>query len=225
MARRPIFIPDSSSPYVVEKNIEFQWYPGFAKSQAQKSIKSLHQATERSGISPILEISGKSAEPLGVSLSAFNLSINDRMSVECAYQGSKVFKNGGPYTDLYSRSSREAKTDPRLRNSGELIAFKFCGEDFPIQPQTGFYNWLYIQALGQNQNLAQELENFQGFSDIAFNPKRSINCQARAAAIFVSLSRHRQQLLEQILKNDENKDSFNSFSGIVSQEPEQGTLF
>ena len=224
MARRPIFIPDSSSPYVVEKNIEFQWYPGFAKSQAQKSIKSLHQATD---ISPILEISGKSADPLGVSLSAFNLSIrieNGRMPVECAYQGSKKFENGGPYTDLYSRSSREAKTDPRLRNSGELIAFKFCGEDFPIQPQTGFYNWLYIQALGQNQNLARKLENFQGFSDIAFNPKRSINCQARAAAIFVSLSRHQQQLLEQI-KNDKNKDSFNSFSRIVSQEPEQGKLF
>lgn len=228
MARRPIFIPDSSSPYVEEKNIEFQWYPGFAKSQAQKSIKSLHQATERSGISPILEISGKSAEYLGVSLSAFNLPIrieNDRMSVECAYQGSKVFENGGPYTDLYSRLSREAKTDPRLRNSGELIAFKFYGEDFPIKPQTGFYNWLYIKALGQNQNLARELKNFQGFSDIAFNPKRSINCQARAAAIFVSLSQHHQQLLEKILKNDKNKDSFNIFSGIVSQEPEQGNLF
>lgn len=228
MARRPIFIPDSSYPYVKEKDIEFQWYPGFAKSQAQKSIKSLHQATERSGISPILEISGKSAEPLGVSLSAFNLSIlieNDRMSVECAYQGSKEFEKGGPYKELYFRSSREAKTDPRLRNSGELIAFKFCGEDFPIQPQTGFYNWLYIQALGQNQNLARELENFQGFSDIAFNPKRSINCQARAAAIFVSLSQHQQQLLEQILKNDKKKDSFNSFSEIVSQEPEQGKLF
>ncbi len=225
MARRPIFIPDSSSPYVEERNIEFQWYPGFAKSQAQKSIKSLHQATD---ISPILEISGKSAEPLGVSLSAFNLSIlieNDRMSVECAYQGSKVFEKGGPYTDLYSRSSREAKTDPRLRNSGELIAFKFRGEDFPIKPQTGFYNWLYIKALGQNQNLARELKNFQGFSDIAFNPKRSINCQARAAAIFVSLSRHQQQLLEQILENHKNKDSFNSFRGIVSQEPEQGNLF
>lgn len=225
MARRPIFLPYSSSPYVEEKNIEFQWYPGFAKSQAQKSIKSLH---ERSGISPILEISGKSTERLGVSLSAFNLSIrikNTSMPVECAYQGSKVFKKGGPYTDLYSRSSREAKTDPRLRNSGELIAFKFCGEDFPIKPQTGFYNWLYIQALGQNQNLARELENFQGFSDIAFNPKRSINCQARAAALFVSLSRHQQQLLEQILENDKNKDSFNSFSGIVPQEPEQGKLF
>ena len=224
MARRPIFIPDSSSPYVEERNIEFQWYPGFAKSQAQKSIKSLHQATD---ISPILEISGKSAKRLGVSLSAFNLSIlieNDRMSVECAYQGSKVFENGGPYKDLYFRSSREAKTDPRLRNSGELIAFKFCGEVFPIKPQTGFYNWLYIKALGQNQNLARELKNFRGFSDIAFNPKRSINCQARAAAIFVSLSQHQQQLLEQI-KNDGNKDSFNSFSGIVSQEPEQGNLF
>lgn len=192
MAKRPIFEPDLNGfPYVKEVYIDFKWYPGFAKSQAQKSISSLHAAAEKQGISPVLEISSKSTESLGVSLSAFNLLLKVQnghiMSVECAYQGSKVFENGGPYADLYSVSSREAKTDERLRNSGDLVAFNFMGEDFPSYPTTAFYDWLYIGALWQNLNLAQQLVAFRGFSDIAFNPKRSLNCQARSAALFVSL--------------------------------------
>jgi hypothetical protein len=195
MAKRPIFTPDFSGfPYVDAVYIEFKWYSGFAKSQMQKTITSLHDAAEKQNIAPILEISGKSKSPLGVSLSAFNLPLelpNGRtMSVECAYQGSKVFENGGPYHDLYSASSREAKTDDRLRNSGDLIAFNFYGEEFPIEPKTAFYDWLYITALYQRgTDLVPELDNFQGFSDIVFNPDRSLNCQARAAALFLSLSK------------------------------------
>ena len=197
MAKRPIFTPDFSGfPYVNSIDVEFKWHPGFAKSQLQKSIASLHEAAEKlNKISPILEISGKSASNLGINLSAFNLPLKtpdgQTMSVECAYQGSKVFENGGPYHELYSASSREARTDDRLRNSGELVAFNFCGEDFPIEPKTAFYDWLYMTALYQKKrNFVKELEVFQGFSDIVFNPNRSINCQARAAALFVSLSKN-----------------------------------
>ena len=196
MANRPIFTPDFNGfPFVETVDIEFKWYSGFAKSQMQKTIVSLHEAAEKQGIAPILEISRKSASRLGVSLSAFILTLEtprgQKMSVECAYQGSKVFENGGPYHDLYSVSSRSAKTDDRLRNSGELIAFNFCGEDFPIEPKTAFYDWLYITALCQKKkDLMQQLESFLGFSDIVFNPNRSLNCQARAAALFVSLSKN-----------------------------------
>ena len=196
MANRPIFTPDFSGfPYVETVDIEFKWYSGFAKSQMQKTIVSLHEAAEKQGIAPVLEISRKSASRLGVSLSAFILTLEtprgQKMSVECAYQGSKVFENGGPYHDLYSVSSRSAKTDERLRNSGELIAFNFCGEDFPIEPKTAFYDWLYITALCQKKkDMMQQLESFLGFSDIVFNPNRSLNCQARAAALFVSLSKN-----------------------------------
>lgn len=197
MAKRSIFIPDFNGfPYVDTIDIEFKWHPGFAKSQLQKSIASLHAAAEQvNKISPILEISSKSTSRLGVSLSAFNLSLKTPngqwMSVECAYQGSKVFENGGPYHELYSVSSLEAKTDDRLHNSGNLVAFNFCGEDFPTEPKTAFYDWLYITALYQQKtDIIRELEVFQGFSDIVFNPNRSINCQARAAALFVSLSKN-----------------------------------
>ena len=197
MAKRPIFIPDFNGfPYVDTLDIEFKWHPGFAKSQLQKSIASLHAAAEQvNKISPILEISSKSTLRLGVSLSAFNLSLKtlkgQTMSVECAYQGSKVFENGGPYHELYSVSSLEAKTDDRLSNSGNLVAFNFCGEDFPTEPKTAFYDWLYMTGLYQKKrDFVKELEGFQGFSDIVFNPNRSINCQARAAALFVSLSKN-----------------------------------
>lgn len=206
MAKRPIFTPDFSGfPYVDAVYIEFKWYSGFAKSQMQKTITSLHDAAKKQNIAPILEISGKSKSPLGASLSAFNLPLelpNGRtMSVECAYQGSKVFENGGPYRELYSKSSRAAKTDERLRNSGELVAFNFCGEDFPIEPKTAFYDWLYITALFQwKTDIMRELEGFQGFSDIVFNPNRSLNCQARAAALFVSLSKN-GLINEQILQD------------------------
>lgn len=204
MAKRPIFVADPSGfPFVKEVLIEFDWYPGFSKSQAQKSIGSLHRAAAKRGISPILDISSKSPEPLGISLSAFNLMLRIEeklpMTVECAFQGSKVFEKGGPYTDLYYALSREAKTDERLRNSGNLVAFNFLGEDFPIYPTTAFYDWLYITALWQSPKLAEELLGFRGFSDIAFNPKRSINCQARSAALFVAL--YQNGVVEQAVRD------------------------
>ena len=192
MARRPIFVPGvNESQLVVAVHVEFKWYPGFSKSQTQKSIASLHEAAEEQGISPVLEVSRKSMSPLGASLSAFDLMLKapdgQEVSVECAFQGSKVFEKSGPYHDLYSVSSRTAKTDERLRNSGEVIAFSYYGEDFPIEPPTAFYDWLYMTALCQKQiNLANELRPYQGFSDIFFNPKLSINCQARAVAVFVA---------------------------------------
>ena len=40
---------------------------------------------------------------------------------------------------------------------------------------------------------------YDAFTDIAFNPQKSINCQAEAAAVYVSLKR--QGLLEAALNN------------------------
>ena len=194
MAIRPIFIPVMSGfPYVESIDIEFQWFAGFSQKQTRKSIASMHEAAKKMEIYPVLEISRKSTSALGVSLSAFELSLrtqgSNSISVESAYQGSKVFEDGGPFHDLYEVSSREAKRDPRLRNSGEVTAFEFLGERFPIEPQTAFYNWLYMTALSQREPpVLQELKRFSAFSDIAFNPKRSINCQARAVAVYVSLN-------------------------------------
>lgn len=221
MAKRLVFLPLSSFPFVREMPIEFEWHRGFAKIQVQKSICSLHNSAAKQGISPILEISSKSPDPLGVSLSAFNLkasfSNEAPISVECAFQGSKVFQKGGPYTDLYTVSSRDAKTDPRIRNSGDIIAFSFLNEDFPTKPITAFYDWLYIIALSQNPHLAEKLSSFRGFSDIAFNQLKSLNCQARSAALFVALSKSIE--IERIVRD--KKYYLNLMTGIKVQSTEK----
>lgn len=221
MAIRPVFAPDKiKSPFVKEVMVEFKWYSGFAKSQAQKSIDSLHAAAVRQGILPILEISSKSAMRLGVDLSAFNLMIkaegHPKMSVECAFQGSKVFEHGGPYKDLYVVSSREAKKDERLRTSGEVIQFNFFGNDFPTKPFTAFYDWLYLKALSQNEGLAKQLLSYSGFTDIAFNPQKSFNCQARSAALFVALTK--AGLMDKALSG---KSAYLAVITVVKEKTEQ----
>lgn len=206
MANRPIFRAISQSPYFEVENVNFKFYSGFSVSQKQKSINDLHeQYIKLYPNANILEISSKSTSALGVSLSAFNLNIQTAkraFSVECAFQSSKVFESGGPYTDLLDRSSIEAKKDPRLRESGKLIAFQYFNAKFPLEPKDYFYNWLYINALKLNTELTSKIITYDSFSDIEFNPQKSINCQAKAAAIFVSLSN--QQLIEEALKSREN---------------------
>lgn len=194
MANRPIFIPVKTGniPGVKILDLDFQWFPGMAPSQKKKSIKSLHDRAIAVGVSPILEVSSKSEEELGVSLSAFNLMIETenkkyKFSVESAFQASKVFELGGPYVDLLNKTSLEAKRDIRLKESGNVLGFEFFGREFPVTPRTYFYDWLYVNALKRNDELACTVVEYYGFSDIEFNPKKSINCQAYSLALYVSL--------------------------------------
>ena len=179
---------------------EFVWNAGFAPSQKQKNITALHQAfNQRFPNKRLLEISSKSLQELGIRMSAFNLrmtvpSLKKAVSVECVFQGSKVFEGGGPYIELYERMPRDAKRDPRLRASGALIGFQYEGRLYPLHPATVFYDWLYVNAILDNPGYAEQLCQYDGFTDIEFNPARSINCQAKAAALFLAL--HRLGLLD-----------------------------
>lgn len=201
MAKRPVFVPTLTGyPFVKTVEVEFKWFPGMAKSQAQKSIRSLHEAATHVGYARLLEISSKAEESLGVALSAFNLNItrnNKTMTVECAFQGSKVFEQGGPFIDLYGASSWDAKKDDRIRTSGNVIAFDFMGSTFPTQPINLFYDWLYITALYQNAKLSAQILDYDGFTDIAFNPEKSWNCQAKSAALYLTL--HKLGKIEQAM--------------------------
>ena len=198
MAERPIFIPAlEGSVLVLTRPIEFHWHPGMAMVQKQKSIDSLHAAAKAHGIGKALEVSSKSRSPLGVALSAFNLMIttakyNRTFSVECAYQGSKVFEHGGPFVDMFEKASRDAKRDERLRSSGRLMGFRFFGIDWSLEPQTAFYDWLYINALKKQPELSEQVLQYSAFTDIEFNPERSLNCQAYSVALFVSLVRRKK---------------------------------
>ncbi|EPC8954941.1 hypothetical protein KEM66_03810 [Cronobacter sakazakii] len=208
MAVRPVFVPTDTGPVLsVTKDVAFTWAPGMSKTQKQKSIRALHLAANERGVTHLLEISSKSEDELGVKLSAFNLLIKTKklgkeFSVESAFQASKVFEFGGPFVDILDKSSIEAKKDVRLKESGGLIHFNFYNTLWPLIPRTAFYDWLYLSALNQNKKLAKELLNYEGFTDIEFNPAKSINCQARAAALFVSLMR--RNILDEILSSKEN---------------------
>src|SRR5262245_10930652 len=123
MAERPIFLPCTVGDRLVsEVSINFDWSPGFAAIQKKKNVAALHCAGAAKGYTPLLEVSTKSDEKLGQRLSAFSLKVNSRahgaIPLECAFQGSKVFEHGGPFTDLLSVTSREAKKDSRVRSSG-----------------------------------------------------------------------------------------------------------
>ena len=195
MAVRPVYIPSSCDEFLVETSmVDFQWFPGMAVVQKQKSIDSLHEAAKKqhSNLGSLLEVSSKSKEALGVSLSAFNLMIFDKKrdleySVEVAFQASKVFELGGPYQDLFTKSSREAKKDERLQSSGNLKAFRFYNQLWPLEPKTAFYDYLYINALLKHSEYHTEILSYSAFTDIEFNPKKSINCQAYSLALFSSL--------------------------------------
>lgn len=206
MANRPIFLPNiNAKPYVTKYDIEFQWCPGFSIQQKQKSILALHEeAQKKINIAKILDISTKSLDPCGVSASAFNLMIPSKMkdyfySVECAFQASKVFAQGGPFTDILEKTSRDAKKDPRLKTHGALTGFRLAGKNWPLKPTTLFYDWLYINALHLNPKISDKILLYEAFTDIEFNPAISINCQARSAAMYVAL--YKNGLLEKSINS------------------------
>ena len=218
MAERPVYIPDYRSELLVETRfVEFTWHPGMAPSQKMKSVEELHHAAVEVGVCcHPLEVSSKSAEELGIKLSAFNLSVKTEkqgreFTVETAFQASKVFQNGGPFKELLYGSSIAAKKDPRLKQSGSLIRFKFFGASWSLEPKTAFYDWLYLNALRKNKWAIEKLDDYDSFTDIEFNPKKSINCQAYSVALFKSLIG--RGLLDKALESQE------SFLKVVGGRP------
>ena len=104
------------------------------------------------------------------------------------FQSSKVFENGEPYLDLLMVSPKQAKTDPRIHSS-RLVKFNFENKDYPLIPRTIFYDYIYMNALLENKDIIENLVKYDAFTDIEFNPNKSINCQAISACKFVSLYR------------------------------------
>jgi len=170
MANRPVFEVMEQAMFFRRVDIDFTFYNGFSFQQKQRCIRSLHGSyREMTGNDKILEVSGKSDNPLGIALSEFNLSMVDeqgkRLTVEALFQR--------------------------------------CKDNSPINPPTYFFDWLYVNALHQNPDLAEEVAKYKAFTDIEFNPARQNNCPAEAAAIYVGLKTSGK--LELALKD---KDTF-----------------
>lgn len=225
MATRPVFVvsQDNNKELYKQVDIEFTFYSGFAVTQKTKSIQSLHESAKKQGYKNILEVSTKSSNKLGWQLSAFNLMVDfeedKKISLECAFQGSKVFEGNRQYKDLYYVESIKAKKDERLKKSGNIVGFDFEGEFWENEPKTAFYDYLYMKTLYSNyRDIIEKLIKYDAFTDIEFNPKKSINCQARTCAIIVSLEK--LDLMENVLKN---KDNF--INTVYKREPKQISLF
>jgi hypothetical protein len=211
MAERPIFIPTTAGKSLVaEISVEFKWNPGMSRSQKIKNVQELHNNSQKKGMKLLLEVSTASEIALGLRLSAINLTIGfgrTEYIFESAYQGSKVFDRGGPYEDIYPLDGRSAKKDERIRSSGRIVGFRFRGEEYPNNPPTAFYDWLYINAVYSKHDLLDGILSFDGFTDISFNPEKSLNCQARSCALISSLMKRG--------KLDDAVESFGEFLKII----------
>lgn len=209
MAKRPVFLPDYDGQRLVEERIiTFEWAPGFSLTQKKRNINSLHSEAKRSGIKTILEISSKSDDEIGKRLSAFSLKLEidgTKYPLECVYQGSKVFENCGPFSELFELQPGEAKRFIRSKDFGRLKYFELEGIKYPLSPKNAFYDWLYIRCLKDHAQWISSNVSYDGFTDIEFNPARQVNCQARAFAEYLSL-----------LKRSKLQDAASNFEYFVS---------
>lgn len=217
MAQRPVFIAHLEGASLVEVcTIDFEWCPGLARSQRQKSVHNLHEAIRlQRPEARLLEVSRYSEIPLGDSLSAFNLTFQSRdgrreISVESTFQAAKVFERGGPYVDLRSADPLVAKRDLRLKQSGQLVRFELSGQSWGLHPATAFYDWIYLNALHRRPDVVAHLSLYDAFTDIAFNPQKSVNCQAGSVALYLALEA--RGLIDEALTSKE------SFLAVLAKE-------
>jgi type I restriction enzyme M protein len=103
-------------------------------------------------------------------------------------------------------TSIKAKKDPRLKESGKLLSFQLLNETWPKEPKTLFYDWIYMSSIYSNKQLHEEIIKYKFFTDIEFNPKKSYNCQARSAALYVSL--FKKGVLDKLMTNKEEYKNY-----------------
>jgi hypothetical protein len=78
-----------------------------------------------------------------------------------------------------------------------------------LEPKTIFYDWVYLNVLNTNIAFHKPLQQYDAFTDIEFNSKKSINCQAYSVALFSALNK--RQLLKAALASPED------YRNIVTQ--------
>lgn len=199
MAERSVFVSKTEYPFFEEIHVSQDWFGGFALSQKRKCQISLHQNfLKYYPEHKVLEISGASLMSLGAKLSAMNLSkrtMQGYTSVESAFQSSRIYSDGtrvaGPFSEYLFLPGKTCKKLVKEASDGmHSYRYLFDGMEFyaPDHHISQFYDFLYLNALLEleNQAAAQELltAGYTAFSDLA---TKSLNCQARAAAIFVGL--------------------------------------
>lgn len=205
MATRPAWYVRKGK--VQRANFDFTFNPGFSATQKKKNVIALHESIGKK----TLEVSTKSEESLGVMLSAFNLKLDGR-PFECVFQASKKYSEGGPYLDLLDVHPKDAKRDERHQTSGKLETFVYNGEEFALEPKTFFYDYMYIKAVKQSISKEDiiQVKDYEYFTDIEFNPNRSVNCQAKSVAIIKAMLERFGEI------PDFNRQDFELFYNLIS---------
>lgn len=227
MAKRPVYRvlwhgPSSASEEKLSNPVEttminFRYSLGFNDATKARNVESLHEAYAEEfssshqalGVPKILEISSYSPSVLGKNLSAFHLTFPMKdgrfYPVENIFQTAKVFKGmDKPFNTpelLNGFPSYTKKTIRQLGKGRPLERFELNGVKYPLNPPTFFYDWVYINALNAHPEYHKDIMKYDAFTDIAFNPDKSVNCQAEALALFVSLSK--SNLLDKALHDKE----------------------
>ena len=201
MAVRSVFVSKTKYPFFEEIPVEFEWFGGFALSQKRKCQIGLHQNfLAQYPQEKILEISSSSLLSLGNNLSAINLhkrTSHGVTSVESAFQSSRIYRDSsqtiGPFPEFLFLDGRKCKKLVKSA-SNRLISFEYLFDNMrfyaPAHHISLFYDFLYLTALmePENKTVADQLivDGYTAFTDLA---TKSLNCQARSAAMFVGLTR------------------------------------
>lgn len=137
---------------------------------------------------------------LGAKLSAMHLNkrtLKGITTVESAFQSSRIYGDGakriGPFPEYRFLPGRECKKLVK-EAAKEMHSYQYelDGLTFyaPAHHISQFYDFLYLNALlePENEEVKNKLlqEKYTAFTDLA---TKSLNCQARSAAIFVGLVR------------------------------------
>ena len=201
MAEKSVFISKVEYPFFEEVHVNIDWFGGFALSQKRKCKIGLHQNfLMEYPKEKILEISSSSLMSLGAKLSAMHLNkrtLKGITTVESAFQSSRIYGDGakriGPFPEYRFLPGRECKKLVK-EAAKEMHSYQYelDGLTFyaPAHHISQFYDFLYLNALlePENEEVKNKLlqEKYTAFTDLA---TKSLNCQARSAAIFVGLVR------------------------------------
>lgn len=185
-----------------EELFAFPWLPGMSRAVKEARIRALHESIRaKYPDAEVLEVSTKSSNPLGVSLSAFNLrlpAICGGGILESTYQSAKVYQDwrGDLFKQdgLAALSPGLAKKGNSLHSDLTLAHFDFNGNQWPANPGSLFYDFLFWAALWEQPKLLRGLSEFDFFTDIEFNKSelgfqagKSFNSQAKSSALAKSL--------------------------------------
>lgn len=192
MAVRKVYLSLAEYPYAKEISVTFPWSNGSKHQNIQAILDTFHDVYPEV---PALEVSLASSQPEGVAAAAMKLPLHleelgQDVPVGIVYEASKVFENGGPYTDLLQCSRQKVQKDARLQQSGRCTGYRLEGAEFSAEPHPyAFFNWLYGCALRQAPEKAEGVLKFGAFSDLNLgSSKMDRNSPARAAAVYAGLA-------------------------------------